>query len=813
MVLKIDAIGKSDVMGRDGFTWWVGEVEDNIDPQKIGRVRVRIVGWYTGAGRKEAYTQELPTDDLPWAVVLLPNDQAGIKNTGSKTELMVGAQVIGFFLDGEEAQLPVVLGNFQHFRNISDPNTEDDSPDTSVATGATSIADPTKAKTDDEMPAQAKNYEGSVAHQGNSFTVLPNATPGDEGGGEEKSRGVIPQLAQDTPGNVYTNPFKVPAEAQTVGNGLQGPRGEGFEADLKRMLTEYGQLSGSIAKDAKNNYVSIITGKKIRNDVLTANLERIKTATSNMISGVMSSLKNIMAQAIEKVVDAILGLIPIPMGILTKLLSFASAITQRFCMFEASYLLNVIQGALGNITGFAESIADNVVTKVIGGFAAKVEDTVNGVLSKIQGGIAKITDVMNKGLAALNTIKGKFDLVTGIFNKLMNFDFTNLNWGNLVKIILGILDMLIGKKDCGRKYKPPKQKFWLPLLGTSTCSSVPEFLEQEFTIQTGASSTGGSGWQGTKGDFFSTLLQGMSIEDTHTVTHMNGAITVQSNTKDKAQTLIQHAGGQTTIATADGNQHRNQPGNDTKIVGRDECKTIKGNKTVTVEGDYTLKVMGDFNIEVGGVENKFVSQGSNDPDDVQQSKGAITYASDYNVNYEGNYELQAPNVTFNAVQDIALNAQGSISNKATGLLNTISGELINECAWKTEFINSVHYKNVALMNMLPGITGVVNIVKGPTLSINGTGLGTSPMPAAQINIIESTTPGGIVDIINGSAGGRLTMVNTAKGGIGEFVNAAGGAIMNNVTNGVATYNVGTGVFTAGCGGGPAQFYGLPILLN
>ena len=45
------------------------------------------------------------------------------------------------------------------------------------------------------------------------------------------------------------------------------------------------------------------------------------------------------------------------------------------------------------------------------------------------------------------------------------------------------------------------------------------------------------------------------------------------------------------------------------------------------------------------------------------------------------------------------------------------------------------------------------------------------------------------------------------------VAAAGGAIMNNVTNGVATYNVGTGVYTAGCGGGPAQFYGLPILLN
>lgn len=814
MVLKIDAIGKSDVMGRDGFTWWVGEVEDNVDPQKIGRVRVRIIGWYTGAGRKEAYTQELPTADLPWAVVLLPNDQAGIKNTGSKTELQVGAQVIGFFLDGEEAQLPVVLGNFQHFRTASDPENEDDSPDTTVQTGATTVADPTLAKTDNDMPEQAKALNGEVAHQGNSFVAVATETPGDENGGEEKSRGVISQLNGDSPGNVYTNPIHISNEAFAIGDGLTGPRGEGFEKDLERMLTEFGQLSGSIAKDAENNYVSIITGKKIRNDLLTANLERIKVATSNMITGIMSSLKNIMASAIESVVDAILSLIPIPMGIVSKLLAFASSIAEKFCMFETSHLLGVINGALGNITSFADSIADNVVTKVVGGFAASVQDTVDGVLSKIQGGVAKITDVMNKGLAALNTIKGKFDIVTGVFQKLLKFDFKNLNWGGLVKILLGILAALLGNKDCGRKYKPPKQKFWLPMLGTSTCDSVPEFLQQEYEIQAGGETTGsGSGWQGKSGDFFSTLLQGLKTENVKAETFMNGAMNLQISEPGKEQSIIQHTGGQTTIALADGNQHRNMPGNDTKVVGRDECTNVKGNKVVTIEGDYTLKVMGDFNIEIGGVENKFMSQGSNDAEEVQQNKSSITYAGDHTVQYEGNYELQAPNITFNAVQDITLEAQGSISNKATGLLNSISGELINECAWKTEFINSVHYKNVALMNMLPGITGVVNIVKGPTLSINGTGLGTNPMPAAQINVIEATTPGGIVDIINGTTGGRLTMVNTGKGGIGEFVNAAGGAIMNNVTNGVATYNVGTGVYTAGCGGGPAQFYGLPILLN
>ena len=64
---------------------------------------MRIVGWYTGAG-ETSYLDEVPTESLPWAAVMLPTDD-GIKNTGTKGELQVGAVVLGFFLDGEEAQV------------------------------------------------------------------------------------------------------------------------------------------------------------------------------------------------------------------------------------------------------------------------------------------------------------------------------------------------------------------------------------------------------------------------------------------------------------------------------------------------------------------------------------------------------------------------------------------------------------------------------------------------------------------------------------------------------------------------------------
>ena len=34
----------TNFVGKDGFVWWVGEVEDNEDPMELGRVKVRCLG-------------------------------------------------------------------------------------------------------------------------------------------------------------------------------------------------------------------------------------------------------------------------------------------------------------------------------------------------------------------------------------------------------------------------------------------------------------------------------------------------------------------------------------------------------------------------------------------------------------------------------------------------------------------------------------------------------------------------------------------------------------------------------------------------
>jgi hypothetical protein len=93
-------------LGHNGFLWFVGVVEDRMDPQYAGRVRVRCLGHHT------SNKNTLPTSDLPWAAVMLPTTASGISGIGSSaTGLVEGSWVLGYFRDGDNRQEPVILGS------------------------------------------------------------------------------------------------------------------------------------------------------------------------------------------------------------------------------------------------------------------------------------------------------------------------------------------------------------------------------------------------------------------------------------------------------------------------------------------------------------------------------------------------------------------------------------------------------------------------------------------------------------------------------------------------------------------------------
>ena len=94
-----------NIYGNQNFIWWFGVVEDRKDPEKLGRCRVRIIGYHTED------TKLLPTKDLPWSLPITPITSASTSGVGSTPVGPVeGTWVVGWFLDGDEKQQPIMMG-------------------------------------------------------------------------------------------------------------------------------------------------------------------------------------------------------------------------------------------------------------------------------------------------------------------------------------------------------------------------------------------------------------------------------------------------------------------------------------------------------------------------------------------------------------------------------------------------------------------------------------------------------------------------------------------------------------------------------
>ena len=85
------------------FIWWLGVVEDNNDIAMAGRVKVRITGYHT------ANRETLPVKHLPYAIPINSVTSAAMNGIMENHQLVQGSTVIGFFADGDEGQIPMIL--------------------------------------------------------------------------------------------------------------------------------------------------------------------------------------------------------------------------------------------------------------------------------------------------------------------------------------------------------------------------------------------------------------------------------------------------------------------------------------------------------------------------------------------------------------------------------------------------------------------------------------------------------------------------------------------------------------------------------
>ena len=107
-------------VGQD-FIWWIGQVaddsywRDNILPAKYENAE-QIPGWgyrykVRIFGLHDLGEEVIKSENLPWAQVMYPTTAgAYLQNSGQTPMIRQGNIVFGFWMDGSDQEVPVIMG-------------------------------------------------------------------------------------------------------------------------------------------------------------------------------------------------------------------------------------------------------------------------------------------------------------------------------------------------------------------------------------------------------------------------------------------------------------------------------------------------------------------------------------------------------------------------------------------------------------------------------------------------------------------------------------------------------------------------------
>jgi len=158
------------------FLWWVGQIaddstwRDNISPG-IHKSKGSIPGWGRRykvriIGLHDQGETVIPSDQLPWAQIMYPVTAGGGQtNSGQTSNLRQGMMVFGFFLDGQDQQVPVIMGvlgnNTQTALStkIGDNRVTNEKPGSLATSGYAEGQEPKSRETKEKVPDRGKEVE------------------------------------------------------------------------------------------------------------------------------------------------------------------------------------------------------------------------------------------------------------------------------------------------------------------------------------------------------------------------------------------------------------------------------------------------------------------------------------------------------------------------------------------------------------------------------------------------------------------------------------------------------------------------------
>ena len=387
-----ESLLKSGILGKDGFVWWIGRVakRDTWFRENLGnafsgeqgfRCKVRIIGYHP-------FDDKLKEEDLPWAQVMLDAASGNAAN-GSTMLLQGGETCVGFFLDGEDAQQPVIIGLLHRNANV-------------------------KESTDDELKRKEgeTQFKNAPLYTGNKIpsTNRPSSKP--------KSLPQIPALPGTSTVEGTTN------KAFCLWS--DGPSSAAAAFEIKN--TKPVRIPSRCSNDLIGGITRIIQDFIAIVNTLEKSIGQFIDPLLNEIVDIANTIKNIAGQIggiVKQIINSIRdGIIKCLISLFKKFLglqkktdpthSLTGPVLQKATKTLLQQIFCIFEKLIDVMIDFVIKMLENMINGVINPTNCAAEQAVSGILAKL---MSMIEEALEPILSGIEWLTGGLGTISGILNQ------------------------------------------------------------------------------------------------------------------------------------------------------------------------------------------------------------------------------------------------------------------------------------------------------------------------------------------------------------------------------------------------------------
>ena len=395
---------KTHFLGKDGFIWWIGQVvdqtkwagnlpetpTDTTDGQKgfDFRYKVRIMGYHT------ASPKDLTDDDLPWASVMLPVTAGTSGGAVQTPQLRQGNFVYGFFLDGEDAQQPIIMGviGYNQYTAILKDVPEDGG-----------FAPFSGYTVDDTVP---RNALGTTQEEGKAAADEVDVT-NTFFSGKTNNKEVMESLVsligrKDGASKEAAENESRPKIIPTISKCEPAPL-VGIQREMKNMMAEIERIKKT-ATDWETKVSTKVDNieeaiAKVKDNATKAIAGDIKRITAEIQKNALKKVNDAFSESFNEVFPTELPQLKVEVEIANDELA---------CLFK-----NIMKNLTGMVGGFLDQIMDRFITtppcateNFIGSLLGKVSGLIDSAISSVMAPIKSLLAGMGAATSAIDDVMG-----------------------------------------------------------------------------------------------------------------------------------------------------------------------------------------------------------------------------------------------------------------------------------------------------------------------------------------------------------------------------------------------------------------------